>query len=201
MTLQILATSSSAILGRRESALSRDRLCEPEQEQEQEPEQRKTLQGQDVSPTTEINAQSEAAQWPSISTAALESTHVLDLAFGSDVDQGLGVSSSDGIDTRPSLIRDVIDDIGQIVPSSKSPLQLQRVPNIWSFDYQMGNQSYVGAITACPSSGPTIGLRWVESNSPISDHIQILKRLLLGKIKQPNLFDNRSCESWVLQAL
>ncbi|WKT52615.1 hypothetical protein QSH57_003129 [Fusarium oxysporum f. sp. vasinfectum] len=63
----------------------------------------------------------------------------------------------------------------------KTPLQMQQIPRIWNFDYQMGSQSYTDALVACPG-GFTNRLGWVQSNSPFSDHIHMLKRLLSSKV-------------------
>lgn len=76
-------------------------------------------------------------------------------------------------------------------PLSASPLHLQQVPRIWSFEYQMGHQSYTDALGACPG-GFAHGLGWAQSNSPFSDHIQILKRLLLTKVDMTRPVDAQS---------
>jgi hypothetical protein len=55
------------------------------------------------------------------------------------------------------------------------------IPNVWNFDYQMGSDSYANAIASIRPSAARTG--WVESNSPISDHIRILKSFLSVKFK------------------
>ncbi|RSL40742.1 hypothetical protein CEP53_013181 [Fusarium sp. AF-6] len=153
VTLQIIASSSSKILGRSETS----------------------------------------------SSTALEAIQIPDLPFPTDVDSTIDIPTTDAIQARSNLIRGVLDSMIPIDPNlAKSPLQLQRIPNIWNFNYQIGSQSYVDAIESCASSRPTSGLRWVDSNSPISGHIQILKRLLLTKVK-PTILDNRSWQTMALQ--
>jgi hypothetical protein len=50
----------------------------------------------------------------------------------------------------PTPIHDLMDRIPQTEPPlSASPLQLQQIPRIWSFEYQMGHQSYTDALSAC----------------------------------------------------
>ncbi|KAM5342105.1 hypothetical protein ACJ41O_015136 [Fusarium nematophilum] len=62
-----------------------------------------------------------------------------------------------------------------------SPLYPQ-IPNIWSFEYQMGMQPYLSAINATEESSMMLGKDWAFSNSPFSDHIQLLQRLLKSKL-------------------
>ena len=189
VTLQMIASSSSKILGRSESSLPRQPRIE-----ERDSEQEENEPSRDESITAD-KAQSDSTPWPPFSSAALEAIQIPDLSFPTDVDSTIEIPISDSVQARSNLIRDVMGSVGPIDPNlSKSPLQLQRIPNIWNFNYQMGSQSYIDAIESCASSRPTSGLRWVDSNSPISDHIQILKRLLLTKLK-PTILDNRSCQT------
>ncbi|KAJ4162330.1 hypothetical protein NW754_013763 [Fusarium falciforme] len=189
VTLQMIASSSSKILGRSGSSLPRQPRIE-----ERDSEQEENEPSRDESITAD-KAQSDSTPWPPFSSAALEAIQIPDLSFPTDVDSTIEIPISDAVQARSNLIRDVMGSVGPIDPNlSKSPLQLQRIPNIWNFNYQMGNQAYIDAIESCASSRPTSGLRWVDSNSPISDHIQILKRLLLTKLK-PTILDNRSCQT------
>ena len=63
----------------------------------------------------------------------------------------------------------------------KNPLDHQ-IPDIWSFEYQMGPQRYLDAV----SSSPPLKEAW-QSNSPFSDHIDMLQSLLKMKLDKPNL--------------
>lgn len=65
--------------------------------------------------------------------------------------------------------------------SGISPLHPQ-IPNIWSFEYQMGVQPYLAAMTAAESSSLIRGKEWNLSNSPFSDHILLLQHLLKSKL-------------------
>lgn len=58
-----------------------------------------------------------------------------------------------------------------------------QIPNIWTFDYQMGSKTYLRALVAKANSQNTAGWTWTESNSPISDHIDALLNLLKRKVE------------------
>lgn len=63
----------------------------------------------------------------------------------------------------------------------------QQLPNIWSFEYQMGPQAYLSAVAAKEHSSLMIGQSWTDTNSPFSDHIQVLQTLLKGKLDRMSL--------------
>ncbi|KAK7408494.1 hypothetical protein QQX98_009361 [Neonectria punicea] len=56
-----------------------------------------------------------------------------------------------------------------------------QIPNIWSFEYQMGLEPYMDAISASHLSSMMLGKEWIHSNSPFSDHIHVLQCLLKDK--------------------
>ncbi|KAI8182742.1 hypothetical protein K4K51_000729 [Colletotrichum sp. SAR 10_75] len=58
-----------------------------------------------------------------------------------------------------------------------SPLYNQ-IPNIWSFEYQTGVEPYQAAMAATQESSLVLRKNWTLSNSPFSDHIQLLQRLI-----------------------
>ncbi|KAI8193659.1 hypothetical protein KHU50_012439 [Colletotrichum sp. SAR 10_65] len=58
-----------------------------------------------------------------------------------------------------------------------SPLYNQ-IPNIWSFEYQTGVEPYQAAMAATQESSLALRKNWTLSNSPFSDHIQLLQRLI-----------------------
>ncbi|KAF7557131.1 hypothetical protein G7Z17_g880 [Cylindrodendrum hubeiense] len=78
---------------------------------------------------------------------------------------------------RPSVTPDAIDST---VISDPGTLY-QQIPNIWSFEYQMGLDPYMDAITASHHSSMMLGKEWIHSNSPFSDHIHVLQCLLKDK--------------------
>ena len=57
----------------------------------------------------------------------------------------------------------------------------QQIPNIWTFEYQTGAQPYLDAITTTQESSIMLAKDWIHSNSPFSDHIQVLQSLLKDK--------------------
>lgn len=59
----------------------------------------------------------------------------------------------------------------------------QQIPSIWSFEYQMGLDPYISAIASSEESSLALGKSWTESNSPFSDHIHVLQRLMKSKIE------------------
>lgn len=60
----------------------------------------------------------------------------------------------------------------------------KQIPSIWSFEYQMGLDPYTAALTSSEKSSLVLGKLWTESNSPFSDHISVLQRLMKGKIER-----------------
>ncbi|KAK1967028.1 hypothetical protein LY78DRAFT_23798 [Colletotrichum sublineola] len=63
-----------------------------------------------------------------------------------------------------------------------SPLYPQ-IPNIWSFEYQTGIEPYLTAMAATQESSTLLRKNWTLSNSPFSDHILLLQRLLKNKLR------------------
>lgn len=59
----------------------------------------------------------------------------------------------------------------------------QQIPSIWSFEYQMGLDPFTAAIASSEESSLALGKTWTESNSPFSDHIHVLQRLMKSKIE------------------
>ncbi|KAJ0330091.1 hypothetical protein COL922a_012631 [Colletotrichum nupharicola] len=78
-----------------------------------------------------------------------------------------------------------LDDTGAlpelINAAGISPLYNQ-IPNIWSFEYQTGVEPYQAAMAATQESSLVLRKNWTLSNSPFSDHIQLLQRLLKRKL-------------------
>lgn len=60
----------------------------------------------------------------------------------------------------------------------------QQLPSIWSFEYQMGTEPYANALAGTEDTCITRGRNWIETNSPFSDHIETLQRLLKGKVEK-----------------
>ena len=60
----------------------------------------------------------------------------------------------------------------------------QQIPSIWSFEYQIGLDPYTNAMATSENSTAAIRRGWNESNSPFSDHINVLQRLMKGKIER-----------------
>ncbi|KAK2001913.1 hypothetical protein LX36DRAFT_310416 [Colletotrichum falcatum] len=58
-----------------------------------------------------------------------------------------------------------------------------QIPNIWSFEYQTGVEPYLAAMAATQESSTLLRKNWTPSNSPFSDHIQLLQRLLKNKLR------------------
>lgn len=59
-----------------------------------------------------------------------------------------------------------------------------QISNIWSFEYQMGTQTYDDSLTRCENSSRVLGKYWTQTNSPFSDHIYILHDLLKAKLER-----------------
>ncbi|KAK7210897.1 hypothetical protein V2G26_018075 [Clonostachys chloroleuca] len=82
-------------------------------------------------------------------------------------------------------------------PMQLDSLPLTRMPEFWGLSHQVGPQAYANALElSLPSpSSALVGLNCVESNSPFSDHIQLLKKLLKTKLKQPHRMDRAFCQT------
>ncbi|CAM1504908.1 Fc.00g024990.m01.CDS01 [Cosmosporella sp. VM-42] len=66
-----------------------------------------------------------------------------------------------------------------------------QIPNIWTFEYQMGPQPYIDAFSANQHTSVILGQDWTHSNSPFSDHIQVLQNLLRNKLElMPTVLDD-----------
>ncbi|KIN05394.1 hypothetical protein OIDMADRAFT_51206 [Oidiodendron maius Zn] len=80
--------------------------------------------------------------------------------------------------------------IGHYTPGtddSSSASLCQQIPNTWMFQYQMGPQVYDDCLSANRQSSSALGQDWVDSNSPFSDHVRVLKGLLKSKLNQTAL--------------
>ncbi|WQF80643.1 Putative basic-leucine zipper domain-containing protein [Colletotrichum destructivum] len=85
----------------------------------------------------------------------------------------------------PSVTEPLEDDLSSselINVAGTSPLYAQ-IPNIWSFEYQTGIEPYMTAMAATQESSTMLRKDWALSNSPFSDHIQLLQRLLKDKLR------------------
>ncbi|KAH7127413.1 pyridoxal phosphate-dependent transferase [Dactylonectria macrodidyma] len=85
---------------------------------------------------------------------------------------------------RPPIPQDTIDK--PIFPGPQTPMfgsgpLYQQIPNIWSFEYQMGLEPYMDAMAASHDASSMLGKEWIHSNSPFSDHIHVLQCLLKDK--------------------
>ncbi|KAE8394126.1 hypothetical protein BDV23DRAFT_190755 [Aspergillus alliaceus] len=59
----------------------------------------------------------------------------------------------------------------------------QQLPNVvWSFEYQMGLEPYPNAFFSSQQASITLSKVWTESNSPFSDHIQVLQNFMRSKL-------------------
>ncbi|KAE9570441.1 hypothetical protein CGMCC3_g13546 [Colletotrichum fructicola] len=63
----------------------------------------------------------------------------------------------------------------------------QQIPNIWSFEYQMGPQVYNDALVSSQDLGHSRRQTWVESNSSFSDHIDFIQHELKARTEQPKV--------------
>lgn len=66
-----------------------------------------------------------------------------------------------------------------------------QLSNIWTYEYHMGPEPYGDALDAVQSSSLASGNSWAESNSPFSDHIDVLQRLVKVGLRAKNLSSDR----------
>ncbi|RSL79989.1 hypothetical protein CEP51_006906 [Fusarium floridanum] len=78
-------------------------------------------------------------------------------------------------DAQPPTSAELVNGAGT------SPFYAQ-LPGIWSHRYQMGPEPYFDAMSATQEASMILGKDFNWSNSPFSDHIQLLQRLLLTKL-------------------
>ncbi|KAH7240827.1 major facilitator superfamily domain-containing protein [Fusarium redolens] len=81
--------------------------------------------------------------------------------------------------TAPSTDNGLTSELINV--AGTSPFYSQ-IPNIWSHEYQMGMQPYLTAINATAESSMVLGKDYSFTNSPFSDHIQLLQRMLKNKL-------------------
>ncbi|KAJ4264259.1 hypothetical protein NW762_005453 [Fusarium torreyae] len=78
------------------------------------------------------------------------------------------------------------ESIGKVPPDETSQAVASsltwQIPNIWNFDYQMGPQAYSDAISRSRDANSMRSKPWLETNSPFSDHIDVLQQLLKSKM-------------------
>ena len=60
-------------------------------------------------------------------------------------------------------------------------LKAQQIPNIWSFEYQMGPGPYARCLAENANSSVAPGRAWTEADSPFSDHIHVFLSLMRSK--------------------
>ncbi|CAF3566061.1 hypothetical protein SNK03_006720 [Fusarium graminearum] len=116
-------------------------------------------------------------------------------------DQHASISSMSSLDLEsfdPSILDFEVPfasaDAGQSAPepanvltselinvTGTNPLYSQ-IPNIWSHQYQMGLEPYITAINATEETNLVLGKDYAFTNSPFSDHIQLLQKMLKSKL-------------------
>lgn len=62
----------------------------------------------------------------------------------------------------------------------------QQVPNIWSFEYQMGPHVYHDALVSSKDLSFLRHQIWVDSNSSFSDHINFIQQEIQRRTESPN---------------
>ncbi|KAH8424577.1 uncharacterized protein LDX57_002324 [Aspergillus melleus] len=130
----------------------------------------------------------DLADEPPISKESLSSTsQVLSSGIDSATDHSLidlDLTAMPGTDLarKPSIqpIDDCSPDLNLVETFDNLA---QQIPSLWSFEYQMGPDSYANALTRSQDSSIALGRGWTDSNSPFSDHIQVLQRLMNQKMR------------------
>jgi hypothetical protein len=61
------------------------------------------------------------------------------------------------------------------------PRIISPLPNIWTYQYQMGPAPYVDALGANEAIAEQLKIDWTPSNSPFSEHVSALKNILREK--------------------
>lgn len=76
-----------------------------------------------------------------------------------------------------------ISDFAQYdIPSDNhQDVALSTIPNIWTYQYQMGPAAYQKSFAASQDNSVALDMDWAPSNSPFSEHLTLLKTCLLEK--------------------
>ncbi|KAI8665841.1 BZIP domain-containing protein [Fusarium keratoplasticum] len=118
--------------------------------------------------------------------------------FSSTPTQGLSVSGPSSftpqvfgpappLDSTPFTMQNAVPDAqcptsAELVNGAGTSPFYAQLPGIWSHRYQMGPEPYFEAMSATQEASMILGKDFNWSNSPFSDHIQLLQRLLLSKL-------------------
>jgi len=95
--------------------------------------------------------------------------------FVSDASQPQMLTTSSAAPTTNGLTSELVNVTGT------NPFYSQ-IPNIWTHEYQMGIDPYLTAINASAESSLVLGKDYAFTNSPFSDHIQLLQKMLKNKL-------------------
>lgn len=98
-----------------------------------------------------------------------------DAPFVSDASQPQMLTTSSSAPTTNNLTSELVNVTGT------NPFYSQ-IPNIWTHEYQMGIDPYLTAINASAESSMVLGKDYAFTNSPFSDHIQLLQKMLKNKL-------------------
>ena len=98
-----------------------------------------------------------------------------DAPFVSDASQPQMLTTPSSAPTTNSLTSELVNVTGT------NPFYSQ-IPNIWTHEYQMGIDPYLTAINASAESSMVLGKDYAFTNSPFSDHIQLLQKMLKNKL-------------------
>ncbi|KAJ4127004.1 hypothetical protein NW768_008625 [Fusarium equiseti] len=98
-----------------------------------------------------------------------------DAPFVSEASQPQMLTTSSAPATTNGLSSELVNVTGT------NPFYSQ-IPNIWTHEYQMGIDPYLTAINASAESSMVLGKDYAFTNSPFSDHIQLLQKMLKNKL-------------------
>ncbi|KAJ4007361.1 hypothetical protein NW766_010045 [Fusarium irregulare] len=98
-----------------------------------------------------------------------------DAPFVSEASQPHMLTTSSAAPTTNSLTSELVNVTGT------NPFYSQ-IPNIWTHEYQMGIDPYLTAINASAESSMVLGKDYSFTNSPFSDHIRLLQKMLKNKL-------------------
>lgn len=99
------------------------------------------------------------------------------------------------------LNEDIVGNVNAVTWANPGPAKSlsmpQQIPDIWTFEYQMGTERYLNALSPIRTTQSASAEPWTETNSPFSDHIDILQLLVRQKIERSHPITQQCPEACV----
>lgn len=134
-----------------------------------------------ISNGTPVPIEIPSPEPPSPNSHPIQNNDIPDIGLESSFDRGLPRISGQSVnlDTfKPPKTPDIT--CSELIHQPE-PIILSPLPNIWTYQYQMGPTPYVDALGANEAIAEHLKIDWTPSNSPFSEHVSALKGILREK--------------------